>query len=200
MRKPALLGSLLVILLAAFGAVVLGGKPEPALLRNPLVIAGLQPIGLAAPSWQTVVLMATRDTDLPPARLWATWERLEAWPSWAAPLVVETRWIDAPGWRVGARFEQVLDLGLLLSRVRSTETVGVADPGRRVSWWKDLGGIKSNHIWSFEPLPDGGSRVVDLEILDGVAIGLARPFAEPGWQRRFDDAIDGLILAARRVK
>jgi hypothetical protein len=199
MRKPALLASLVVILLGAFAAVVLGGKPEPALLRNPLVTGALQPIGLAAPSWQTIVLYASRDTDVPAAKLWATWERLESWPGWASPLVVETHWLDAPGWRAGARFELVLDLGLLLNRVRSTETVGFVNPGRQVRWWKDQGGFKSSHVWSFEPLPDGGCRIVDLEIMDGVLIGLARPLTEEGWQRRFDDAVDGLIVAARRA-
>ena len=199
MRKPALLASLVVILLGAVAAVVLGGKPEPALLRNPLVAGALRPIGLAAASWQTIVLYASRDTDLPPARLWATWERLEGWPGWASPLVVETRWLGAPGWRPGARFEQVLDLGLLLSHVRSTETVGFVDPGHQVSWWKDEGGFKSSHVWSFEPLPDGGCRIVDLEIMHGVLIGLVRPLTEDGWQRRFDDAVDGLIVAARRA-
>ncbi len=144
------------------------------------------------------MLLATRDPDLPPARLWATWERLEAWPGWAAPLVVETHWLDAPGWHVGARFEQVLDLGLMLGRVSSTETVGAVAAGQSASWWKDEGGIRSNHVWSFEALPDGGSRVVDLEILHGVLIGLARPLAEASWQGKFDAAVDGLILAARR--
>ncbi len=200
MRKPTLLASLLVLLLGAFAAVVLAGKPDSAMLRHPLVVAGLQPIGLANPSWQTLVLLASRDTDLPPAKLWAAWEKLESWPSWGAPLIVETHWVDAPGWRAGARFEQVLDLGLLLNRIHSTETIGLANPGRLVSWWKDLGGIKSNHIWSFEPLPDGGTRVVDLEILHGVVMGLARPVVETAWQHRFDEALDGLILAARRAK
>jgi hypothetical protein len=200
MRKPTLLASLLVILFGAFAAMVLGGKPEAALARHPLVVAGLQPLGITAPSWQTMVLFAARDTDLPPARLWAAWEKLEAWPGWSGGLVVETRWIDTPGWRAGARFEQVLDLGLMLNRVRSTEMVGVADSGRLVSWWKDQNGIKSNHVWSFEALPDGGSRVVDLEILHGPVVGLARPLAEQAWQHRFDAAVDGLILAARRAR
>jgi len=35
--------------------------------------------------------------------------------------------------------------------------------------------------------------------MDGVLIGLARPLTEEGWQRRFDDAVDGLIVAARRA-
>ncbi|MEJ0067514.1 MAG: SRPBCC family protein [Pseudomonadota bacterium] len=199
MRKPALLASMLVILLGAFAALVLGGKPEPALVRNPLVLAGLQPIGIATPSWQTVVLFASRDTDLSPAKLWATWERLESWPGWSSQLVVEARWLDTPGWRAGARFEQVLDLGFPLNRVHSAETVGLATPGRLVSWWKDEGGIKSNHVWSFEALPDGGCRIVDFEIMHGVLIGLARPLIEQDWQHRFDDAIDGLIIAARRA-
>jgi len=200
MRKPALLASLFLILAGAYFAIALAGRPDAAVLRQPLVVAGLKPIGVAAPSWQTMVLMTTRDTDLAPARLWATWERLETWPSWAAPLVVEARWIDAPGWRPGARFEQVLDLGPLLSRVHSVETVGAVEPGRQVSWQKDSGGIKSNHTWSFEPLADGGSRVIDVEIFDGIAIALARPIFEERWQARFDDALDGLILAARRAK
>lgn len=199
MRKPGtLLASLVVILFGAFAAMVLGGKPDAALARHPLVTAGLQPIGVTAPSWQTMVLLAARDTDLPPARLWAAWEKLEAWPSWSGGLVVETRWIDTPGWRSGARFEQVRDLGWALGRLRTVETIGVADTGRFVSWWKDLGGIKSNHVWSFEPLPGGGSRVVDLEILHGPVIGAARPLAEQAWQRRLDADVDGLILAARR--
>ncbi len=199
MRKPALLASLLVILAGAFFALALAGKPDAALLRQPLVSAALQPIGVA-PSWQTMILYTTRDTDVPPGKLWGVWQRLEGWSGWAQPLVVEAHWIDAPGWRAGARFEQVLDLGLPLNRMSSIETIGLADPERRVSWWKDTGGIKSNHVWSFEPLPDGGTRVVDFEILHGVLIGLARPVTEQRWQQRFEDALDGLILAARRMK
>jgi hypothetical protein len=199
MRKPALLASLVVILFGAFAAVVLSGKPEPALLRNPLVLAALQPIGVAAPSWQTVILFASRDTDLSPAKLWATWEKLESWPGWSGPLVVETRWLDTPGWRAGARFEQVLDLGFPLNRVHSAETVGIATQGHLASWWKDEGGVKSNHVWSFEALPDGGCRIVDFEIMHGALIGLARSLVEQDWQRRFDAAVDGLVIAARRA-
>jgi hypothetical protein len=206
MRKPGtLLALMAVLLLGSFAAIVLGGKPEAAIARHPLVIAGLQPLGITTPSWQTMVLLASRDTDLPPARLWAAWEKLEAWPSWSGGLVVEARWIDTPGWRAGARFEQVRDLGLTLNRVRGVETVGVADTnrsdgGRLVSWWKDQGGIKANHVWAFEPLPDGGARVIDLEIVHGPLIGLARPVAEQAWQRRLDAEVDGLILAARRAR
>lgn len=198
-NRSALLASLVVLLLGAFAAVVLGGKPDAALARHPLVIAALQPLGVT-PNWQTIVLFSARDTDLPPARLWAAWEKLEAWPTWSGGLVLETRWIDTPGWRAGARFEQVLDLGWMMSHVRSIETVGAADTGRLVSWWKDQGGVKSNHIWSFEPLPDGGSRIIDCEVLHGPLVGLARPLTEHTWQHRFDVAIDGLILAARRAK
>ena len=41
MRKPGtLLASLVVILFGAFAAMVLGGKPDAALARHPLVTAG----------------------------------------------------------------------------------------------------------------------------------------------------------------
>lgn len=185
-----------VLMLGLFGALI-AGKPESAVTRHRLVVSGLQPIGVAESTWQTVIVLSQRDVDLPRAQVWAAWERLENWQQWAKPMVVDANWIDIPGWRAGARFEQTRDLGFPLRRYHTVETVGAATPGSLVSWWKESGGVRSNHIWSFEDLAGGGTRITNLEIFHGLLIGLARPMIQDRWQGRFDAATDGLILAAR---
>src|SRR2546430_1392893 len=153
MPRASLLAVLIAALLIGLLGVVLTGRPDPALLRQPLVIAGLRPIGVSEPNWQTLVIYASRDVELPRETVYEAWAKLEAWPSWARPLVIQARWLDMPGWRVGARFEQTLDLGFPLSRLRSSETVSAVTPGRLVSWSKEENGVRSNHPWSFEDLP-----------------------------------------------
>jgi hypothetical protein len=190
---------LIAALMIGLLGVVLTSKPDAALLREPVVIAGLRPIGVDEPSWQTLVIFASRDVELPREILYETWSKLETWPSWGRPLVLQARWVDMPGWRVGARFEQTLDLGFPLDRLRRTETVSAATPGHLVSWAKEESGVRSNHIWSFEDLPNGGTRVIDCEIFQGLLAGFARPMVEKKWQARFEEVVNGLVSQARRA-
>lgn len=200
MRRPGpLIAILAMLVLCGIFAVTVAGRPDAAFVSNPKVIAALRPMGLSETSWQTVIVYASRDVDLPPERLFATWAALERWPDWQ-PLVGEARWIDTPGWRAGARFEQVLRLGFPLNRFHSRELVGAVEPNRRVSWWKDENGVRSHQVWSFEPLPDGGTRLTDFQILHGATVGLLRPVIENRWQGLFDHAVDGLIQETRRHK
>ena len=200
MPRASLLAVLVAALLIGLLGVVLTGRPDPAVLRQPQVMAGMRPLGVAEPSWQTVVIYAARDVELPREAVYDAWSRLEAWPSWARPLVIQARWLDLPGWRAGARFEQTIDLGFPLSRLHSVETVAAATPGHLVSWSKEESGVRSNHVWSFEDLPNGGTRIVDFEIFQGVLVGFARPMVEKGWQARFEDAVSGLASYARRPR
>jgi hypothetical protein len=198
MPRASLLTVLLAVLLIGLLGVVLTGRPDPAALRQPLVIAGLRPLGVDEPSWQTVVIYASRDIELPRDTVFEAWSKLEAWPSWARPLILQARWLDLPGWRVGARFEQTLDLGFPVRQLHSVETVTAANPGHFVSWSKEESGVRSNHVWAFEDLPNGGTRIVDFEIFQGVLVGFARPLVEKSWQARFEDAVTGLVAFARK--
>lgn len=200
MPRASLLAVLIAALLIALLGVVLTARPDPAVLRQPLVIAGMRPIGVAEASWQTLIIYASRDVEVPRDIVYETWAKLESWPSWARPLVLQTHWLDLPGWRAGARFEQTLDLGFPLNRLRSIETVSAAIPGQMVSWSKEESGVRTNHIWSFEELPGGGTRIVDCEIFQGALAGLARAMVEKNWQTRFEDAVSGLVAQARRAK
>ena len=158
----------------------------------------LRRIGIARPSWQTVVVSASQEVALPRRLIWDTWSKLEDWPQWSAPLHVSTRWLGDPGWRAGASFEQVLDLGFPLGRTVSPETVGAAVEGETVSWWKEAKGIKSCHVWHFAVLAPDRTLVTNTEVFHGVSIGLLKPIAARRWRERFRASVDGLAAQARQ--
>lgn len=159
-----------------------------------LLQAILNEMGVAEPTWKTLAVYASEETDLPCEELWKVWTQLENWPEYS-PLFAETRWIGEPGWEVGATFEQELILGFPLGAVRSKETVDEFETGQRLSWGKDKNGIKSKHIWLFEELPDGGTRIVNFEVFHGTATGLIKPLVKDRWTRLFNATVEGIINA-----
>ena len=156
----------------------------------------LQKIGVGRPSWQTVIVSASKEVELPRQALWATWTKLEEWPQWSLPLHVSTRWTGEPGWRVGATFEQVLNLGFPLGQTVSPETVEAVVSGESVSWWKDAKGIKSCHVWEFVALSPDRTMVTNTEVFHGVSMGFLKPLAARKWQRLFEASLAGLVEKA----
>jgi uncharacterized membrane protein len=156
----------------------------------------LQQIGVGRPGWKTLVTAAGAIADQPADRLWATWSDLPRWPEWSTPLHSAARWANGDSFVPGARFEQVLRLGFPLGRTTSHETVRVAQPGRLVSWSKEANGVKSSHLWRFEPLPDGRTRVSNVEVFHGTPIALIKPLVGARWRRLFQTSVENLIAAA----
>ncbi|MCI0712677.1 MAG: SRPBCC family protein [Chloroflexi bacterium] len=156
--------------------------------------AVLNEMGVDEPTWKTLVVYASEETDRPREELWEMWTRLENWPDYS-PLFAGTRWIGEPGWKVGATFEQELILGFPVGAMRSKETVDELEAGRRVGWSKDQKGIKSKHVWLFEELSDGGTRITNLEVFHGTAIGLIKPLVKDRWKRLFKATVEGIINA-----
>jgi hypothetical protein len=150
-------------------------------------------------SWKTEVIAVTKETDVSRERLWARWADLERWPEWSNPLHVSTRWLDTPGWRQGVRFEQTLDLGFPAGRTVSLETVWEVTPEKSAIWWKSAGGTKACHIWTFESLPGGRTRVTDVEVFHGNVVGFLKPFVGERWQRLFESSVDGLVRSAAKA-
>jgi hypothetical protein len=170
-------------------------------IENPKSVAiALAKIGIAQPTWKTLVIAAAQEANVPAPLLWEIWARLEDWPAWSAPLHQAARWTGTPGWTPGATFEQTLNLGFPLGQTTSTETVGAvgepSGPGRQVMWWKDEKGIRSCHIWEFEALTPDRTRVANLEVFHGTPIGLLKLLVAQNWQRRFEQSVAGLIRAA----
>ena len=155
----------------------------------------LDHIGIQQPSWQTLVLSATRDVDLPADRLWSTWADLGSWPRWSA-LHEAARWTGKPGWAPGATFEQTLQLGFPVGRSVNPVTVGAAEPGHLISWWEAGGSLRSCHVWVFDALSPRQTRVTDTEVFHGLATGLLKPLLRPRWQRLFEQSVEGLAGAA----
>jgi len=100
-------------------------------------------------------------------------------------------------YRVGRRFEQTLDLGFPLGKVISAETVGTVIPQEQVMWWKDEKGMKPCHLWKFESLGENRTRIINVEVFHGTLMGLIKPLIAGNWQRRFEQAVAGLITQAQ---
>ena len=153
----------------------------------------LQKIGLDKPTWKTVIAAASQEIDIPAATLWEIWSQLEGWQVWSKPLHVAARWMGKAGWEVGAKFEQVLNLGFPLGKLTSIETVSALVPGKSAMWRKDDKGIQSCHIWDFEALGERRTRITNVEVFHGLSMGLVKPLVAANWQRMFEASVAGLI-------
>lgn len=156
----------------------------------------LQQIGLDKPSWKSLVTAAWAVADKPADRLWAKWSDLPRWPEWSTPLHSAAHWVSGDSFVPDAQFEQVLRLGFPLGRTTSRETVRLAEPGRLVSWSKDESGVRSYHMWRFEPLSGGRTRVSDVEVFYGTPIAVIKPLVRARWRRLFQTSVENLIAAA----
>jgi uncharacterized membrane protein len=181
------------IILACVAVVVLNdplaGKGNEAASIN----TALQNIGVENPTWQTVVVATSKEADVPRETVWEIWSDLENWPTWSQPLHVSTRWLGEAEWAEGAEFEQVLNLGAPLGTITAQEKVSAIVPGERVMWCKDENGVKSCHVWQFETLATGGTRITNVEVFHGPAMGLVKPLVVRNWQQMFEASVDGLI-------
>lgn len=192
---------LLVLTSIVYGAVIVFDQPLADKEKDMATIKlALEQIGVENPNWQTIVLASSQEVDVPRETLWAAWSQLEDWPTWSQPLHVSSRWTSEAGWQVGAEFEQVLRLGFPLGTLTSPETVGAVVEGERVMWWKDENGIKSCHIWQFKDLGQGRTKVSNVEVFHGAAMGLVKPLITNRIQGMFDQSVEGLIAYARATK
>jgi hypothetical protein len=127
--------------------------------------------------------------------LWAVWSDLERWPAWSPLHRSVTRASPAP-LAAGATFSQQLRLGFPAGTTTEQVTIGLLEPARRVSWAGSGNGIRSCHLWSFTPLPGGGTHVRNTEAFAGLPAAMLRPLAGRRWNRLFQAAADGLIRHA----
>ncbi len=201
LRRVSVALSLVVVTIAAsWTAMALlrtpfsGTEAERAAVRDAAAA-----IGVPAEGWKTLAVGATAVAAAPREAVWATFSRLPDWPRVTPGLVVSARWLAEPGFAAGARFEQTLALGFPLGTVVSREVVTQVVPGRQALWCKDEAGVASCHLWRFDDVGPGRTRIVNVEVLHGEPIGAVAPFVTSRWSRAFQDAASGLAEAAERA-
>ena len=165
-------------------------------MTNPVVAQALKRIDIEEPAWKTLVVLASAETDLSPELIWHAWQNIEDWPS-MSPLVSTGHWTKGQPWRVGSEFVQELRLGFPFRTRRSDERVMSVEPGVRAESGSDRPGLRTVHLWRFDPLEVGGVRITNVEVFHGSFIGVVKPLVARRWQRLFQAQVEGLIGFAR---
>jgi len=162
---------------------------------SPDIAFCLKRVGQDRASWDTLVVSGAADTPVAADVVWAVWTDLERWPVWS-PLHRSVTRASTAELTAGATFEQQLSLGFPVGTTSQHVTIDLLEPARRASWSGDGNGLKSCHLWSFTPSPDGGTHVSNVEVFSGFTAAMLRPLAARRWNRQFQAAVDGLIRSA----
>lgn len=166
--------------------------------EDPTIKGALGRIGMQRPTPSTLVIVATAETNLTPEEVWEAWSKLEEWPRWCKPMLQSARWLENRTWEVGSKFEQKRSLGAPIGTQLTVETVREVNPGQSVAWWDGTGPYKNCHLWFFEPMPTGGTRIHKTEVFVGFLFFMFKPFIKGGLTRSFKEAVDGLVKHAER--
>lgn len=161
-------------------------------MMDPDVEFCLKRVGKSAAGWDTLVVHGTADAARSAEALWSVWSDLAGWPAWS-PLHVSVTRPEAGELAVGSAFDQRIRLGFPVGTTTEHVTLAVLEPARRAAWEGAANGIRNCHLWSFTPLPEGGTRVRNTEVFVGLPAALLRPLAARRWNRDFQGAVDGLI-------
>ena len=173
-------------------------KIKVILSETPTVKGALGRLGMMHPNPATLMITASTTTKASPEAVWETWSQIEKWSGWGKPLIANARWLEGRNWEVGTKIEVINLLGFPFGRTVSIDTIKEVNPGQSVSWWKTAKGIKSCHIWFFEPLREGGTRIVKTEVFVGLTIFVNKPVVKKKWRALFQEAVDGLAKAVER--
>jgi len=154
-------------------------------------------IGEQGPGWKSLVLSSSMESDLNKDTLWKYWMDLEEWSKWQGELVTSANWLAKPLWKIGGQFEQELNFGFPVGRGKELEIIGEFREGNRAAWWKNKGGIRTYHIWLFEDLPNGRSRVTHTLVFHGPLVGLTKIFYGGAWFSKIERSVEGLLEYVR---
>lgn len=173
-------------------------KKQEATNEDPTIKGALGRLGMQRTTPATLVIVATAETSLSPETVWAAWSKIEDWPRWSKPMLQSARWLEGRTWVVGSKFEQVRSLGAPIGRQVTVETVREVNPGQSVAWWEGTGPFKTCHLWFFEPLSSGGTRIHKTEVFIGMLFLMFKPLLRRGLTQQFTEAVQGLVKFAER--
>ena len=108
-----------------------------------------------------------------------------------SPLVNATQWTSGDPWRPGSEFVAELNLGLRSETAKNR--VMSVDPGRSAEWGQSRGGLRTAHLWRFEPRRSGGVHITSVAVFHGSSIGVQNPFVAKRLRRLFQAQVEGLV-------
>ena len=165
---------------------------RPMEVSERLVIDVLNRMGIESPSWKSLIVLNLADAEADPERVWLTWADIDNWPS-MSPLVNTTQWASGDPWRPGSEFVAELNLGLPQGSETAKNRVMSVDPGRSAEWGLSGGGLRTAHLWRFEPRQSGGVHITSVAVFHGSSMGILKPFVAKRWQRLFQAQVEGLV-------
>ncbi|HEY3782597.1 MAG TPA: SRPBCC family protein [Fimbriimonadaceae bacterium] len=179
--------------------------------QTPVVKGALSRLGMYQKTKSTLILYASAETSASPEVVFQVWSEIEKWPQWQKPFVTTARWADKDNheWEPGVKIELTYNYGGTLGKIVSKETVREVDKNLSVVWFKIDKGTKifnayplatrSCYIWFFEPLLNGGTNIIQCQVLAGPRPFMARM---TGTGKKlsavFKDMVDNLIKAVER--
>jgi hypothetical protein len=166
-----------------------GKNPDEARVIN----VALGNVDLTEPDWQSIVLCASAEINLPRKTVWETWARIEDWKNWSPALVNSSHFTGSNKWSNGAAFEQVLDLGFPLGTITFHDTVGMFVDAEVVGWQHRGNYLVYSSVWLFEDLPGGKTLIVHAEIVHGSFIWLIKPLVAGRWQEKMEAQVKDFV-------
>jgi hypothetical protein len=163
---------------------------RPIAVSDGLVMHVLDRMGIDSPSWKSLIVLSSADAEADPELVWLTWADIDNWPS-MSPLVNATQWTSGDLWRPGSEFVAKLNLGLGSETAKNR--VMSVDPGRSAEWGQSRGGLRTAHVWRFEPRQSGGVHITSVAVFHGSSIGVLKPFVAKRWRRLFQAQVEGLV-------
>jgi hypothetical protein len=163
---------------------------RPVAVSDHLVMHVLNRMGIDSPSWKSLIVLSSADAEADPERVWRTWADIDNWPS-MSPLVNATKWTSGDHWRPGSEF--VAELNLRLGSETAKNRVMSVDPGRSAEWGQSGGGLRTAHLWRFEPRQSGGVHITSVAVFHGSSIGVLKPFVAKRWRQLFQAHVNGLV-------
>ena len=120
--------------------------------------------------------------------LWNRLADLAHWPAWNS--AVRTMTVDGPP-SLGTRF--VWRAGGVTIRSQ----LAAFEPGAQLGWTGRTPGLQARHVWRFEPLGGGGTRITTEESFEGLLARLLPGPMRRLLERALKQGTDALIAAGR---
>lgn len=97
-----------------------------------------------------------------PEKVWSILSGIRDWPKWQSS--VSAVQVNGP-LAAGTVFVWTNGSTKIASRI------ALAEPGRRIAWTGTAFDAHAVHVWTLEALPDGSTRVMTSESMDGFMLG-----------------------------